>query len=237
MWKGKRPSFRHIKIWGCEVFVRREAQDKLEARSKKCLFVGYPEESFGYLSYKPKNNVVFVARRGVFLEREMIYKENCGSKIDLKEIQESADEEPIMNTDTQQEVVTLVEPDDISLPIRRTSSRVSTRPDLKTVGLAKIKLIRIRLTIAAFHDYEIWQMDVKTVFLNGKLIKDAFMAQLEGFENAKYPKRVYKLQKAIYGLKRLLIAGIFASMRKSHSLDFVEAKMSPVYMSKSVGVL
>ncbi|GJS95092.1 retrotransposon protein, putative, ty1-copia subclass [Tanacetum coccineum] len=110
---------------GCEVFVRREAQDKLDAKSKKCLFVDYPEESFGYLFYTPKDNVVFVARRGVFLEREMISKEDSGSKIDLEEIQESVDEEPIVNTNTQQEVVTPVEPDDISLPIRRTSSRVS----------------------------------------------------------------------------------------------------------------
>ncbi|GJW09833.1 FAR1-related sequence 5-like protein [Tanacetum coccineum] len=94
-WKGKRPSLGHIKIWGCEVFVRREAQDKLEARSEKCLFVDYPEESFGYLFYIPKDNVVFVARRGTFLEREMISKEDSGSKIDLEEIQESIDEEPI----------------------------------------------------------------------------------------------------------------------------------------------
>ncbi|GJX37563.1 retrotransposon protein, putative, ty1-copia subclass [Tanacetum coccineum] len=68
--------------------------------------------------------------------------------------------------------------------------------------VAKIKSIRIMLAIAAFHDYEIWQMDVKTAFLNGKLTEDVFMAQPEGFENAKYPKRVCKLQKAIYGLKQ-----------------------------------
>nr|GEV65248.1 retrotransposon protein, putative, Ty1-copia subclass [Tanacetum cinerariifolium] len=86
------------------------------------------EESFRYLFYKPKDNVVFVARSEVFLEREMISKENSGSKIDPKEIQESADEEPIVNTDTQQEVVTTVEPDDISLPIRRTSGRVGKPP-------------------------------------------------------------------------------------------------------------
>nr|GEX66378.1 hypothetical protein [Tanacetum cinerariifolium] len=108
---------------GCEVFVRREAQYKLEARSEKCLFISYPEKSFGYLFYKPKDNVLFVAQRGVFLEREMTSKKDSGSKIDLEEIQESADKEPIINIDTQQEVVTHVEPDDISLPIRRTSSR------------------------------------------------------------------------------------------------------------------
>ncbi|KAJ9553804.1 hypothetical protein OSB04_017849 [Centaurea solstitialis] len=78
MWKGKCPSLNHIKIWGCEVFVRRETQDKLEARSEKCLFIGYPQESFGYLFYKPKDNIVFVARRGKFLEREMISKEDSG---------------------------------------------------------------------------------------------------------------------------------------------------------------
>ncbi|GJS69624.1 retrotransposon protein, putative, ty1-copia subclass [Tanacetum coccineum] len=76
MWKGKRPSLGHIKIWGCEVFVRREAQDKLKARFEKCLFVSYLEELFRYLFYKPKDNVVFVAQRGVFLEREMISKED-----------------------------------------------------------------------------------------------------------------------------------------------------------------
>nr|GEX69933.1 hypothetical protein [Tanacetum cinerariifolium] len=50
--------------------------------------------------------------------------------------------------------------------------------------VAKINTIRIMLAIAAFHDYEIWQMDVKTAFLNGKLTEDVFMAQPEGFENA-----------------------------------------------------
>ncbi|GJW71422.1 retrotransposon protein, putative, ty1-copia subclass [Tanacetum coccineum] len=58
------------------------------------------------------------------------------------------------------------------------------------------------LAIAMFHDYEIWQMDVKTTFLNEKLTEDVFMAQLKGFENVNYPKRVCKLQKAIYGLKQ-----------------------------------
>ncbi|GJV85818.1 ribonuclease H-like domain-containing protein [Tanacetum coccineum] len=58
------------------------------------------------------------------------------------------------------------------------------------------------IAITTFHDYEIWQMDVKTIFLNKKLTEDVFMAQPEGFKNAKYPKRVCKLQKAIYGLKQ-----------------------------------
>ncbi|GKA02134.1 retrotransposon protein, putative, ty1-copia subclass [Tanacetum coccineum] len=68
--------------------------------------------------------------------------------------------------------------------------------------IAKIKSIRIMLAMAAFHDYEIWKMDVKTAFLNKKLTVDVFIERLEGFEIEKYPKRVCKLQKAIYGLKQ-----------------------------------
>nr|GEW76499.1 retrotransposon protein, putative, Ty1-copia subclass [Tanacetum cinerariifolium] len=49
--------------------------------------------------------------------------------------------------------------------------------------VAKIKSAKIMLAIAVFHDYEIWQMDVKTAFLNGKLTRDVFMEQPEGFEN------------------------------------------------------
>ena len=68
--------------------------------------------------------------------------------------------------------------------------------------MAKIKSIRILLAIAAFHDYEIWQIDVKTAFLNGKLAEDVYMNQLEGFVDEKFPNRVCKLEKSIYGLKQ-----------------------------------
>ena len=44
--------------------------------------------------------------------------------------------------------------------------------------VAKIKSIRVMLAIVAFHDYEIWQMDVKTAFLNGKLADNVYMLSL-----------------------------------------------------------
>jgi hypothetical protein len=44
-----------------------------------------------------------------------------------------------------------------------------------------LKSIRIILAIAAYFDYEIWQMDVKTAFLNGNLTEDVYMTQPEGF--------------------------------------------------------
>ena len=56
------------------------------------------------------------------------------------------------------------------------------------------------LAIAAFYDYEIWQMDVKTAFLNGFLKKELYVMQPVGFVNPKDANKVCKLQRSIYGL-------------------------------------
>ncbi|GJZ36835.1 retrotransposon protein, putative, ty1-copia subclass [Tanacetum coccineum] len=68
--------------------------------------------------------------------------------------------------------------------------------------VADIKAIRILIAIAAYYDYKIWQMDVKTAFLNGRLNEHIYMVQPEGFVNPKHPRRVCKLQRTIYGLKQ-----------------------------------
>jgi hypothetical protein len=56
------------------------------------------------------------------------------------------------------------------------------------------------LAIAAFFNYEIWQMDVKTAFLNGFLKEELYMMQPEGFVDPENADKVCKLQRSIYGL-------------------------------------
>ncbi|GJU45793.1 retrotransposon protein, putative, ty1-copia subclass [Tanacetum coccineum] len=68
--------------------------------------------------------------------------------------------------------------------------------------VADIKAIRILIAIAACYSSEIWKIDVKTAFLNGRLNKDVYMVQPEGFVNPKHPGRICKLQRSIYGLKQ-----------------------------------
>ena len=65
-----------------------------------------------------------------------------------------------------------------------------------------LKSIWIILAIAAYFNYEIWQMDVKTTFLNGNLTEDVYMMHPEGFVDLKNVGKVCKLQKSIYGLKQ-----------------------------------
>ena len=64
--------------------------------------------------------------------------------------------------------------------------------------VAMLKSVRIMLAIATF--YEIWQMDVKTAFLNGFLKEELYMMQPEGFVNPKGVNKMCKLQRSIYGL-------------------------------------
>ncbi|GJS37139.1 retrotransposon protein, putative, ty1-copia subclass [Tanacetum coccineum] len=68
--------------------------------------------------------------------------------------------------------------------------------------VADIRAIRTLLATAAFYDYEICQIDVKTSFLNGHVSEDVYMVQPEGFVDPKHPNKVCKLQRSIYGLKQ-----------------------------------
>ena len=68
--------------------------------------------------------------------------------------------------------------------------------------VAMLKSIRILLSITTHYDYEIWQMDVKTAFLNENLEKEINMIQLEGFIAKNQEHMVCKLKMSIYGLKQ-----------------------------------
>ncbi|KAK8708616.1 hypothetical protein V6N13_059654 [Hibiscus sabdariffa] len=256
-----------------------EISTKLEPRSNKCIFVGYPKETKGYYFFNPKENKVFVARTRVFLEKEFLSSKRARRNIELQKVQQQQVTEPEVeqtsqiveenstNLETQplrrstrerheperygflvtshgdvilvyqdepktyQEAVsspdsekwleamrsemdsmsnnqvwTLVEPPKVIKPIgckwvfkKKTDmdgniqtykGRLVAKGFRQIHGIdydetfspvAMFKSIRILLAIAAFHDYEIWQMDVKTAFLNGKLEEDVYMTQPEGF--------------------------------------------------------
>ncbi|KAL0400386.1 UNVERIFIED_CONTAM: Retrovirus-related Pol polyprotein from transposon TNT 1-94 [Sesamum radiatum] len=68
--------------------------------------------------------------------------------------------------------------------------------------VAMAKSIRILVAIAAWYDYEIWQMNVKTAFLNGFVEEEIFMDKPEGFTTVGEEQKVCRLQRSIYGLKQ-----------------------------------
>ncbi|GKD33929.1 retrotransposon protein, putative, ty1-copia subclass [Tanacetum coccineum] len=64
---------------------------------------------------------------------------------------------------------------------------VDLPPVCKTVRT--IRAIRFLISIAAYYDYEIWQMDIKTTFLNGYLDEDIYMVQPKGFVDPNHPRK------------------------------------------------
>jgi hypothetical protein len=68
--------------------------------------------------------------------------------------------------------------------------------------VARLEAIRILLPFAASKGFRIYQMDVKSPFLNGVIQEEVFVRQPPGFENPKYHNRVYKLLMTLYGLKQ-----------------------------------
>nr|GEV94016.1 hypothetical protein [Tanacetum cinerariifolium] len=72
--------------------------------------------------------------------------------------------------------------------------------------VSRLEAIRIFLTYAAHKNMAVYQMDVKTAFLNGNLREEVYVSQPEGFVDQDNPNHVYKLKKALYGLKQALRA-------------------------------
>jgi len=68
--------------------------------------------------------------------------------------------------------------------------------------VARLESIHILLAYATHHDFKLYQMDVKSVFLNGQISELVYVEQPPGFEDPKSPNHIYKLHKALYGLKQ-----------------------------------
>jgi hypothetical protein len=68
--------------------------------------------------------------------------------------------------------------------------------------VARLESIRILLAYATYHGFKLYQMDVKSAFLNGPIKEEVYVEQPPGFEDSEYPNHVYKLSKALYGLKQ-----------------------------------
>ena len=100
-----------LKVWGCDTYVKKLQPEKLEPKSEKCVFIGYPKETIGYTFYLRSEGKIFVAKNGSFLEKEFLSKGVSGRKVELDEVlplepESSAAQEnvPVVPTPTGEEI-------------------------------------------------------------------------------------------------------------------------------------
>jgi hypothetical protein len=69
--------------------------------------------------------------------------------------------------------------------------------------IARLESIHILVAYATYHGFKLYQMDMKSAFLNGPIKEEVYVEQPPGFEDSEYPTHVYKLSKALYELKQV----------------------------------
>ena len=301
LWSGRKPSLRHIRIWGCTAHVLKGKTGKLEPRTEVCLFVGYPKGTRGGLFYSPQDKKVFVSSNATFLENDYMANFKPRSRVVLEELQsdqikprpvtatgernkettnpiqdviaprhsgrvskqpirytgageanvvvtDSSDDDPLsykhaMDDPDKDKWLTAMEQEMESMYSNYVWELVDLPESVRPIGckwiykkkrgvdgkvetfkarlvakgytqkegvdyeetfspIAMLKSICILLSIAAALNYEIWQMDFKTAFLNGYLDESIYMMQPEGFIVEGQEQKVCKLLRSIYGLKQ-----------------------------------
>ncbi|GJT20014.1 retrotransposon protein, putative, ty1-copia subclass [Tanacetum coccineum] len=119
LWYGKVPNLSYLKVWGCEALMKRDTPDKLQQRSVKCIFIGYPKETMGYYFYFPPENKIVVARYAEFFEKNLITQEVSGRAEGLEEIQDEDTSPSEITSEIPMEVEGFEPPQEEVIPIRR----------------------------------------------------------------------------------------------------------------------
>ena len=98
--------------------------------------------------------------------------------------------------------------------------------------VAHVESIRILLALACHLKFKLYQMDVKTAFLNRLLKQDVYVAQPKGFIDPHFPDHVLYLKKALYGLKQALELGMIGSHNTWCHMGSQEEKLIKLSSSK-----
>ena len=139
LWSGHMPSMKYLHIWGCPAHVLKGKSDKLEAKTKVCMFLGYSKETKGYLFYNHKDNKVFVSTNAKFLEDDYVNNFNPRSKVVLTEIDEPVIEQPM--DETRDDVAILDTPQGSTYEMSSTQvphrSGRNVRSPMRIIGLGE----------------------------------------------------------------------------------------------------
>ncbi|GJS06116.1 retrovirus-related pol polyprotein from transposon TNT 1-94 [Tanacetum coccineum] len=138
----------------------------------------YPMKIMGYHFYNPYENKVFVARYVESFENSLKFTRSSGSHFAKSEW------------------------DYCRLIAQGYNQQEGINYDETFAPVARLEAFRIFLAYATYMNFIVYQMDIKSAFLNGKLIEKVYVEQPPSFESSEFPNHDCKLDKALHRLKQ-----------------------------------
>nr|GEU40472.1 zinc finger, CCHC-type [Tanacetum cinerariifolium] len=260
IWHGKAPKLSYLRVWGCEALVKRDTPNKLDPRSIKCIFVGYPLETMA------SRNHGLLESSGSDEGLELIQEEDTQPSKNTSEILNLEKWLEAMNTELQSmkdnQVWVLVDlppkgrtvrskwifkkKTDMDGNVHTFESRLVAKGYTQTYGvdygetfspIADIRAIRILLAIVAFYDYKIWHVPEYRFQQNpGEIRWTAIKTIFKYLRNTKDMVLVYgekpkaKLKVSCYSSKQ----STAMSSTEARYIDVAEASMESVWIKKFI---
>ncbi|KAH9679831.1 hypothetical protein KPL71_026290 [Citrus sinensis] len=230
LWKDRKPNIGYFKVFGCKCFVlnTKDNLGKFDPKSDVGIFLGYSNSSKAYRVYNKRTLVVEESMHVTFDEsnpssmEKVVVDDNAEEEQQEEEasndnqedaphgIQEEHHEEPNVEQNEGTKWVFRNKMDESGVVVRNKARLVAQGYnqeegidfDETFAPVARLESIRMLLAYACHKDFILYQMDVKSAFLNGYILEEVYVKQPPDFENDKFPNHVYKLLKALYGLKQ-----------------------------------
>nr|GEU77419.1 putative ribonuclease H-like domain-containing protein [Tanacetum cinerariifolium] len=176
LFRGRTPALSFMRPFGCHVTILNTLDhlEKFDRKSDEGFFVGYSINSKAFRVYNTRTKK---DNDGPDTESEIENQERPNGENNTKDINTIG---PSINT--------------ANLNINTAS------PTVNVVRLTRIEAIRLFLAYASFMGFLVYQMDIKSAFLYGRIKEEVYVCQPPGFEDLDYPDKVYKVEKALYGL-------------------------------------
>ncbi|GKC15556.1 retrovirus-related pol polyprotein from transposon TNT 1-94 [Tanacetum coccineum] len=222
----------HIFGCTCYLTRDGENLDKMEEKGDSCILVGYSTQSKGYIVYNKRTQLIVESIHIKFDEiREMtetsVANNTSGLVLQRKKASDYDNSGPAPQLQNVLQVSTkpITPTTTVTAEENNTDNQVAIQVDNVHVDnnefysvfstpeegidfeesfapVARLEVVRIFITYAAYKSFPIYQMDVKMAFLNGLLKEEVYVAQPDGFVDPDHPEKLYRLRKALYGLKQ-----------------------------------
>ncbi|KAL4324380.1 hypothetical protein GQ457_11G032480 [Hibiscus cannabinus] len=137
VWIGKKVSYEHFKVFGCRAFVHipKDERSKLDAKTNQCIYLGTPQDEFGYRLWDPVNKRIVRSRDVVFLEDQTIEDtKQSGSPVSKAITQIIQDPMPVIRHETIEEQNAENQDENNDSPTYESSTEANEDQPIETIG-------------------------------------------------------------------------------------------------------